>query len=126
MIADIFEIMTRVAEKQHWFSVFHTCDAPFDMIIGMAVAEQQIYVAVIVKIEKFQPPATKKLRRPANACGNRHIFEALILIIVVKGEHLLVHVCDEEIRPAILIVIGRVHAHARPWPAVRAEADARE
>ena len=55
LTADIFKTITRIAKEQHGFAVRHAGHVPFDMIIRVAIAEQQIYIAIIIKIKNFSP-----------------------------------------------------------------------
>src|SRR6267143_5281134 len=123
LIADILKIITRIAKKQHGFAVRHARHAPFDMIIRVAIAKQQIQVTIVIKIKKLQSPTTEKFGRRRYACGKRNITKALILIVVVKRKHLLINICNEEIDPAILIVVGGIDSHPRTRSAIGAIAD---
>ena len=87
-----------------------------DFVVRVAVCKQEVGRAVVVVIEKFHAPAAHQARDLANAIRNGHIVEGLIAIVVVKRIHLLVYVGDEQVHPAVLVVVGGVHPHpgARP------------
>src|SRR5437762_4101973 len=86
------------------------------MIIRVAIAEQQIHIAIIIKIKKLQSPTTEKFCRRADSCGKRDIAKALIPIVMVEREHLLIDIRNEEIDPAVLIVVGGANYIPRPGP----------
>src|SRR5438105_5947279 len=87
-----------------------------DFIVRMAVGKKQIRRSVVVIIKKLPSPPPHKTRHPANSIGNSHIIEGLIAIVVIKGVHLLVHVGNKQVHPAILVVIRGVDSHPGPWP----------
>src|SRR5690349_10950167 len=77
----------------------------------MAIRENQIGIAVVVVIEEAQTPTTEQ------ACGLSNLAGAInkgqILFIVIETEQLLIDVGDEQVLPAVVVVIGRIDAHSR-------------
>ena len=54
------------------------------------------------------------------------VAEAFVFVVVVERVHLLIDVGDEEIGPAVLVVVRGIDAHAGPGAAVGAVAYARD
>src|SRR5207248_10923537 len=96
-------------------AVFYFVGMRLDFIVRMAVGKKQIRRSVVVIIKKLHSPPAHKTRHPANSIGNSHIIEGLIAIVVIKGVHLLVHVGNKQVHPAILVVIRGVDSHPGPW-----------
>src|SRR5580704_2667523 len=122
--ADVFKAVAGVVEQKHRLEIFHGGGALVDAVVGMAVAEQQIEVAVVVVVEKFQSPAAHQARGGTDAGRHGGIGKSFVLVVVVDRIHLLVDVGDEEIDPAVLIVVGSVNAHAGARAAETAVANA--
>ncbi len=78
----------------------------------MAIAKDEVQVAVIVVIKKFQAPAAHQVCSGANARGNSDISKTLVFVVVIERIHFLVNVGNEQIDPPVLIVVGRIHTHA--------------
>ena len=66
LIANVPESCTRITKKQERFAVAHIGVNLFDEIIWMTVGDEQIQVAVVVVVKKFQTPATHGLGRSCN------------------------------------------------------------
>src|SRR5579863_1281722 len=96
----------------------------FNFVIRMAVYNEQVDVAVIVVVEEFHSPTAHQAGSPANSHRSRQVVEGLVVVVPIDGIHLLVHVSDEEILPAILIEIRGVNAHPGARPPFLAESDA--
>src|SRR5260370_42299374 len=52
-----------------------------------------------------------------------YITKSLILIVVVERKQFLINICNEQIDPAVLIVVGGIDSHPRTRSAVGAKAD---
>ena len=114
-----------VVEEQQRLLVLHHLAVLADHVVGVTVGEEQIDVPVVVVVEELQAPAAEKPRRLRDAVGRGDVREELAAVVLVKREHLLVDVGDEEILLAVAVEVGRVHAHAGPRRAVGAERDFR-
>src|SRR5712692_5557665 len=87
----------------------------------MAVRKDEINIAVIIVVEKLQAPSAQKASGLRNGLRLRDVNESLVLVVLVQGEFFLVHVGDEEILPAVVVVVRRINAHSRASLAVVAE-----
>src|ERR1700722_5100683 len=86
----------------------------------MAIGDKKIAVTVIVVVKKLCTPPAHKTGYSTHPEGAGLITERFVVIVAVKGIHFPIHVCDHQILPAVLIVIGRVDAHARTGAAILA------
>ena len=85
-----------------------------DFVVRVAVRQEKVGGAVVVVIEEFHAPPAHVQRDLADAVRDSHIVEGLIAIVVVEGIHLLIYVSDEQVHPAVLVVVGGVRAHPGP------------
>src|SRR5256885_12202612 len=83
----------------------------FDLVIGMSVGNEQIDVAIIVIVEKLYSPSTHQPCYASESHGLGHIVKCKVVIIVIDRIHLLIHISDKKVLPAVLIEIRRIHAH---------------
>ena len=124
LLADVLKSLARVAKQQHRLPELHAFDSLFDRIIRMAVTEQQVKIAVIVVIKKFQTPAAHQPRSHPDPIGIGNVAEHFVLIVVVERVHFLIDIGREQVDPAILIVVRCVYSHPRAGFAKAADAHA--
>src|SRR4029079_2201051 len=77
----------------------------------MDIDQNEVRIAVVVIIEKPQPPTTQHLGRRPNFSGlvsKYHVF-----LVVIETKKLAIDVGYKQILPAIAIVVCRVYAHPR-------------
>src|SRR5207247_2498796 len=103
--------------------VFDLAVPLLNAVIGVAVGEKQVEVAVVVVIEEFHSPAAHQPSGHADAGGHRHVIENFIVAVAVESVHFLVYVRYKQVHPTVLIVVRRVHAHAGAGAAVGAVPD---
>src|SRR5207247_6485011 len=63
-------------------------------------------------LKKLHSPSAHQPRQAAETHRPCPVFKGKVMIVTVDGIHLLIHVGHEEILPAVLIKICRIHAHA--------------
>src|SRR5688500_6361459 len=80
----------------------------------MTVYEKQVGIAVVVVVKKLKPPAAKKVSRWRDLA--RLVREDQLAVVVIKAEKLVIDVSDEQVLPAVGVVIGCIHAHSRSRP----------
>src|SRR5262245_5261857 len=91
--ADVLVFAVDVLEHQQRLFVFHLRRLYLDHVVGVAVGQDQVGVAVVVVIEELQSPAAQQSRRLGYFA--RLIDEGQVFLVVVKAEQLLVDVGDE-------------------------------
>src|SRR2546430_483116 len=121
--AYIFKPVASVPEKDHGFLVFHLAVTFLNLVVGMAVAQEQVQITVVVAVEEFQTPPTDQAGGQADAGGHGHVIKGFVLVVPIQGIHFLVNVGDEEVHPAVLVIICRINTHAGARAAVGAVAD---
>src|SRR5208337_4118313 len=111
---------SQVAPQQGVFLILDLAVQLGHFVVGVAGDDKQIHIAVVIVVEKLHSPAAHAAHLHPDAVGNRIIVERFVAVIVIKGEHFLVHIGQEKVHPTILIVVGGVRAHPRSHPAVGA------
>ncbi len=105
--------------------VAHALLHSLNLILDVAVGDENILPAIIVVIEK----ETSKSQR--NQAGTPHlrlrgfIDEKSVAFVVIQRDHLIGEVTDQQAGMAAAIVIGRIDTHSRARNPVLAEPDAR-
>ena len=89
----------------------------------MTVGDENILPAVVVVIEKETAETQRDQCGPANFRLRRFVNEQSVALVVIERDHLVGKVADHDAGVTAAIVVGRVHAHARPRNAVLAETD---
>ncbi len=89
----------------------------------MSVGEDEIGIAVVVVVEELQPPAAQEARSLADLAGL--VQEGEVFLVLVEAEEFLIDVGDEQVLPAVAVVVGGVNAHPRARRARVAEGHAR-
>src|SRR6202158_4960025 len=79
----------------------------------MTVSYDKVQISIVVVVDKFEAPSTPHLRCFCYARGFRDVLEGFIVLVAIDGVEFVVHICNEQIRPAILAEIGSIHAHSR-------------
>ena len=92
----------------------------------MPVGQKQVHVPVHVEVQKLQSPAAQEPGGLSHLIGMGEIAKQFIPLILVEGEHLLVHVGHEQILPSVLIEVGGIDSHAGAGFPVGAEPHLRE
>src|ERR1035438_622333 len=105
--------MPSVLEEQQRLPIFDQAGKFLNEIVGEPIGEDQIEIAVVVVVEKLQPPSAHPPCGHANAEGHGDIIERQVFIVLVERENFFIDIGDEQIHPAIFVEIGGVHAHSR-------------
>ena len=89
----------------------------------MAVRDQNVRPAVEVIIEEEAAKAKSEQGSAPDLRARSFIDEESLSFIVIKREHLVRKISDQEAGEARVVVIRRIHAHACAGNAVFAESD---
>src|SRR6185437_12978269 len=92
-------------------------------IVGMAVGNHEIKIAVVVVVEELEPPAAHEFAGGGNSGFTSDVVERLIMFVAVERVELMIEVGDEHVHEAILVEISGVDSHAGPSLAAFAERD---
>ena len=95
-----------------------------DVVQDVAVDDEQVAPAVIVKVEKARAERAIQNIGLTDARRNRVIGESAVAIIAIHAVQFEIQVAHEEIEQAIVHHVGGIGAHARFGAAVFAEARA--
>src|ERR1700730_10432616 len=89
----------------------------------MALCDEQILAPIVVVVEKLNSPTRVQEGHAAYAAHVAVIGEAGISAVVIKGVFLVGKVGDDKIGQAVVIVVLKVHSHARVGLAVGVNCD---
>ena len=78
----------------------------------MAVAKKQVEVAVVIVVEEFLSHTAEHHGAGGDAEPGSDVGKGFVAIVVVQRKHFVVDVGNEEIDPAILVVVAGVNSHA--------------
>src|SRR5215472_8278431 len=123
MLADILEASTRVAIKHKRLRIGDTGNHPGDIQFRVAITEKKVNVPIVIIIEEFLAHAAEHHRIGGNAKAWCDICECFISVVVIEREHFVIDVGDEQIDPAILVVITCVYSHTGARKAKRIVSD---
>ena len=118
--ADVLKRAALVMKQQERLTISHLMRELLDQIVGKAVGDDEVHVAVIVVVKKLQPPSAHPACSHANSLLHRYVFKAPVAAVTIKRKDLLIDVGDEQVHPAVIVEVGRVDAHTRPRTAVGA------
>ena len=76
-----------------------------DEVIGIAIGQEQIQIAIVVVVKKFQPPTTQQASGLANSRQAGLVIVGAIVIVLIDRVLLHINVRDKQIHPAVLIEI---------------------
>src|ERR1041384_6367301 len=77
----------------------------------MTIRQDQIRVAIVVVIKETQTPAAEQTRCRSNLAGP--VDKGQVLLIVIETEQFLIDIGNEQVLPAVVVVIGCIDSHSR-------------
>ena len=98
---------------------------PLNLIFNMAVGNENILPAIIVVIKEEATETERHQRSPPNFRLLRLINEQSVSLVVIKRDHLVGEVTDDDAGVSAAIVVGSIGAHAGPRDPILAEPDPR-
>ena len=90
----------------------------------MTLRDEEVLPAVVVVIEEPRAPAREGQRGAAHAGRVRRVAKAAVVVLAKEPVALVREIGDDDVGPAVVVVVGEVHAHAGEGLAVLVEADA--
>ncbi len=70
-------------KEQQRFLVGDRARMHFDLVIGMAVGNEQVKVAVVVVVKEFHAPAAHQPRQAPKAHGSSHVLETEVVSVAI-------------------------------------------
>src|SRR5579859_1700520 len=83
----------------------------FNRIEVMPLSDQQVFPAVVVVIEETHSPTGMGQRDWSEADRLARVREGAISAVLINGVALIREVCNHDIGPAIIIVVGEIYPH---------------
>src|SRR5712692_1893814 len=99
-------------EEQQRLLVFHLLGIVLNHVVRVAIGKNQVEHPVVVIVEKLQAPSAEQAGGLRYAVLVGYVSEALVMVVLVKREHLLVDVGYEQILPAFPMKLRRIDAHS--------------
>src|SRR5581483_5753957 len=93
--------------------------------IHMAVANEDVRPAVVVKVEKLYSEPQEGNADRTEMRRSRHISKFSVLVVVIKVVGVVRKVGLDDVGPTIIVIIGGVNAHARLLSTVTAVSHSR-
>src|SRR5207248_8423935 len=90
------------------------------LVVGIAVAEKQNQLTIVIIVKKLQAPAAHKPCRLADARPPRDVVESFVMVVLVNRVAFHIYIGYEQIHPAVLVEVGRIYTHARAGSPLRA------
>src|ERR1700733_12511712 len=122
LCAYVFEPMlicaAGIAEQEQWLLVCDIGETLVDMVVRVAVRENQVKIAIVVEIEEFQPPAAHQKSCFSDSVGIRYIVKHAVMLVAVESVFLMTDVDNNQVHPTILFIGARTYPHPGCWPAV--------
>src|SRR5215469_10099737 len=87
----------------------------------MALSDEEILPSVVIVVEEADSPTRVGQGHLANARGHTGISKRAVTIVLVKSVALIGQIGDNDVRPAIVIVVGEVHTHTGVGSAVHVD-----
>src|SRR5579883_541600 len=119
--AYVAECFSVIVEEQHRLAIGHVGLNGLDQVVGIAVGEKQVEVAVVIVIEELEPPAAHQARCCADAGCVGLIIKSLVVVVLIERILFVIDVGDEEVQPSVLIEVGGIDSHAGSGTASLAE-----
>src|SRR5207249_10194071 len=111
---DLFKpAFANIAEQVWRHSVFHVGLNALDVGIDMAVGNENVGPAIKIVVEEETAEAESEQGSAADFRARSFIDEEPFSFVVIKREHLVRKIGDDEAGKAGVIVIRGVHTHAR-------------
>ena len=85
--------------------------APGNLGVHVAVREEQVFPAIVIKIEEAHAK-TEILPVDPEPSLDAGVFECAVAIVAVQRGHLFGKVCSRQIQPAVPIIVGHGHPHS--------------
>src|SRR5215204_6481781 len=87
----------------------------------MAIDDQQIEIAIVIKIEEPHSPADVWFRECRQSGRHSDLVEWHVPAVLVKRMILRIEVCDDKLRSAVTIDVAGVDTHASARDTIRIE-----
>src|SRR5580700_11064993 len=118
--ADVFERIAGAVKQDERLVIAALAVQGGNEVVRIAVSEKQIQISIVVVIKKLQAPAAHRSRSFGNSRGNSQVIEGAVMIVPVNGKILAIKIGHEQVLPAVLIEVSRVHAHPGTRPTIGA------
>src|SRR5207249_8309283 len=120
---NVDELFTGVAQKKHGFAVMEIGIADLDGVKIVALGDQEILPTVIVVVEEAYAPSGVGHGDASDAGREAVVGESRVAVVLVEGVALVGKVRNDQIRPAVIIIVGEIDAHTGEGAAVAVDGD---
>src|SRR5260370_11422017 len=123
---DIHEILAGVSKKKHRFAIAEIWVVQFNRVQVVALRDKEIVPSIVVVIQKANAPSGVQHGGARNSRAEAGIGETGVAIVLVERVALVGEIRDDQVRPAIIVIVGKVDAHAGVGAAVTVNGNLRE
>src|SRR5579872_659624 len=88
--------------------------------VHMPIGHKNVHAAIVVIIEKFHSETQKRHADGTKSSRAGLVSETAVVVVVVEIVGVVGEIGFDQIGPAVIIIIGAVHAHARLRQAISA------
>ena len=97
-----------------------------DGVEVVALSDEKIFPAVIVVIQKANAPSGVQHSGAGDAGAEAGVIKSGVAIVLVERVALVGKIGDDQVRPTIIVIVGKVDAHAGVGAAVAVNGSLRE
>src|SRR5713226_1235981 len=123
---DIHELFAGVSKKKHRFAIAEIWVVQFNSVQVVALRDKEIFPSIVVVIQKANAPSGVQHGGARNAGAEAGIGETGVTIVLVERVALVGEIRDDQVRPAIIVIVGEVDAHTGVGAAVTVNGNLRE
>src|ERR1035438_5216140 len=111
-------------KKQRPLRVGHAERMLVDLRIHVAVRDEDILPAVVIKVEELHAKSQKRNADGAEIRGASEISKVPVVVVVKQVVAVVGEISFRNVGPAVVIVVGGIDAHARLLASIAAVSDA--
>src|SRR6185369_159705 len=125
VVSDLAECTVPQIVKQKWpLRIGHSKRVSIHLRIDMSVGDKEVSPPVIIEVEELNTETQEGNAYRAEAGRSSNIGELTIVVIVIEIVRVVGEVGLDDVRPRVMIVVGRINAHARLFAPIRTVRDA--
>ena len=92
----------------------------------MALGNEKIFPAVVVVIQKANTPPGVQHGGASDAGAETGVSKSGVAIVLIERIALVCKIGDDQVGPAVIVIVGKIDAHAGVGPAVAVNGNLRE
>src|SRR5260370_33535836 len=106
------ELSAGGSKKKHRFAIAEIWVVEFNSVQVVALRDKKIFPSIVVVIQKANAPSGVRHGGARNTSAEAGIGETGGAIVLVERVALVGEIRDDQVRPAVIVIVGEVDAHA--------------